>query len=240
MAFVSGAYHMNSIGTLGAGIRYVGYGEITGATADGVERGTFQPFDLEFTTTLSRPYNDDLQYGSSLSIIHSSYDIYSSTAVALSLGAVYTFDERTVAGFSLRNAGAQLTAFNDRKERLPLDLRLGITRSLEYLPFRLSLTAHSLNQWKMNTMSDEESPNFADNIARRLIIGGELLLSENVHFRLGYNHFLSQELKTTNRLDLAGFSLGLGVQIRRFHFDVSRSSYSEIGGLTQLSIQTRL
>lgn len=240
MGFASGAYHIDHVGTVGVGIRFVGYGEIAGVTADGVETGTFQPFDLALTTTLGRAFNESLHYGVSLNIIHSSYDIYNSTAVALSFGALYTFDVHTVAGFTVNNAGTQITAFNEQKERLPLDIRLGVTRSLEHLPFRLSLTAHSLNRWNMQTFSDEEDPEILDNILRRLIIGGELLLSENVNFRLGYNNYMHQELKAANRVDLAGFSIGLGLQIRGFHFDVSRSSYSDSGGLTQLSIQTRL
>lgn len=238
--FASGAYHIEHIGTLGVGVRYVDYGEITSATADGVETGTFQPFDIALNTTMARPFNDNLNYGASLSIIHSAYDIYNSTALALSFGAIYTFNERTVAGLVVNNAGTQLSAFNERKEQLPIDIRIGVSRDLEYLPFRLLLTAHSLNQWVMPVYSDQEDPEFIDNILRRMIIGGELLFSENFHLRLGYNHLLHQELKTGNRIDFAGFSMGVGIQIRRFHFDIGRSSYSEIGGLTHISLQTRL
>lgn len=240
MGFVNGAWHLRDIGTLGVGIRYLNYGEMQRTDESGIVTGDFNAGDLAFTTGITREWFEGLHAGASVSLIYSSYAEYSSTAIGLNLGARYYFEDLGLhVGAAVLNIGSQLSAFDTRREKLPLDVRVGISRRLEYIPIRLMVTAHSLNRWKLETQNDVD-PGFTEYFFRHLKFGGELLLSENVMLRAGYDHLKHQELKTSNRLDSAGFSYGLGIRYRGITFDFSRSSFSELGGVTRIGIQTWL
>ncbi len=241
MGFASGAFHHDELGTFGIGFRFVGYGEMIQTNAIGEELGTFTANDFAMNLGYARQIQDQLTAGVAFQFIHSSYHTFRSTGLAISAGLHYTFDdEQTWAGVSFGNLGRQVNYFDEQREDLPFDLRTSITRQLTYLPLRLSATAHSLTQWEMPSFNDEQTPRFADHLFRHLIIGGEFLFSENFHVRLGYNHFLHEELRSDARIDLGGASIGVGIQLRGFQFDISRNSYSDIGRLTQLGIQYQL
>lgn len=240
MAAVDGAYYLNKIGTIGAGIRYLGYGNFTRTNDQGQNLGTFNAYDMAVSIGLGRTYTKNLQYGVSIDFIHSSYDIYRSTAIALSAGFLYYAPNHAFTiGGSINNLGSQITTFDGRREPLPLDIRLGISRKLKHVPLRVSLTAHSLNQWNMQMYNDTGKPGIGSTIIRHLELGGEFLFSKNVHLLLGYNRYVHEELKTSNRLDLAGTSIGLEIRIKRYQFDISQSSFSQSGGYFQINLRTK-
>lgn len=241
LGFASFAYSIEHVGTLGLGFRYMGYGDIPHTNAAGEDLGSFSAGDFAMNAGIGRAISPNLQAGASLQFIHSSYHTYTSSGIALSAGLFYSFDdEQTWAGIAFGNLGRQITYFDDTSESLPFDIRASITRDLEHLPLRLSVTAHSLTTWELPSFNDEQTPRFADHLFRHLILGGEFLFTENVHLRLGYNHFLHEELRSDARIDLGGASIGLGISVAGFRFDVSRNSYSDVGRLTQLSIQYQL
>ena len=241
MGFTSGAYHMENIGTFAAGIRFMGYGELDRLDESGNQLGNFRANDMSLTTAYSLPIAKNFQAGAALDIIHSSYDEYKSTALAVSGGFFYQDTARHFsAGIAIRNLGGQLTAFDERREPLPLDLSVGMTKKPEAFPFQLSLTLRRLTDWDLRTAGETQSPSLANNILRHAFIGGEAYLGDNFAFRLGYDHYLHEQMKTSSNFDLAGFSIGVGFTIKDITFDFSRNSYSKLGGLTRLSVKTRL
>jgi hypothetical protein len=170
-----------------------------------------------------------------LDFILSDYHHTSSTAWAVSAGMLYSLPENNgTLGLSILNAGRQLTSFNNLEEDLPLDVRLGYTRKLQYLPLRLNFTAHHLHEWELTTVQDIEKPTFAQNAMRHLEIGGEFLFSDAFHFRIGYNHLRHEQLKTTNRIDLSGVGIGVGLRFKGIRIDMSRSSQSVVGPLLHI------
>ena len=236
----SGIYDIRDYGTFGFGIKYMDYGDFTRTDADGQEHGSFRSYDVAITTGWGYAITDDLQGGISLHSVLSSYDTYSSSAVAVSGGLLYTINDQTHAGVTVNHLGRQITNFDQQTEPLPLDVRAGISRRLTHLPLRLSVTFHSLHQWDMPIHQDDEDPGFTSNFFRRVNVGGEFLFTENVQLRIGYNHLKHEELKADSRIDLAGAGIGLGINVNRFRFDFSRTNYSDVGALTQLSVQMRL
>ena len=241
MGFAGGAWHLDDIGTIGAGIRFINYGDMNEIDDLGNTLGSLSANDLAFTVGLSREVAPNLYFGGATSLIYSSIGTYASTALGFNFGLLYYAEAiETHFGATIQNTGFQLSQFDNTREDLPLDIRIGASRSLQYLPIRLSIMLHSLDKWDMPTLSDESAPSFTDNLFRHLIFGAELSFSENVHARVGYDHFLHEELKVRNRLDGAGFSFGLGIRYKGFVFDISRNSYSELGGLTRFGIQTFL
>ena len=240
IGFISGAYELTGIGTLGAGLRFVNYGTLDRIDEYGIDRGTFNASDVAFKVALSRRFEDLFQFGIAADLIYSSYDGYSSTGVAFSGGVIYKAHEDMIVGLSFINLGRQLSSYNGVQENLPFDLRLGVTRKLLYLPLRLTFTAHNLHDWNMKTPNDDSDPAFFSNLARHLAIGGEFLFSESFKLRLGYNHFQHEELKTGQRLDLVGFGIGVAIKYKGIGIEFGRNSYSDMGSLFQLGINTRI
>ncbi|MDR9415657.1 MAG: type IX secretion system protein PorQ [Gracilimonas sp.] len=241
MGFTSGAYHIENVGTFAAGIRFLSYGEFDELNEDGEQLGTFNANDMALTGSYSLLLGSHIQLGSSFDVIHSSYATYKSTALAISGGVFYQdTSSHFSAGLSIRNLGGQLTAFDTRREPLPLDVSIGITKKPEAFPFQLSLTLARLNDWDLRVLGETQRPDLLDNAFRHVVFGGEATLGENLIFRFGYDHYLHEQVKTNNNFDLAGISLGLGFNIQGITFDFSRNSYSKLGGLTRLSIKTKL
>ena len=241
IGFANGAYNLEGIGTLGVGIRYAGYGELTEYDETGTDLGDFRAGDLSFTTALSTMLSDKLSAGAGVDFIHSSYHTYSSSAITASAGLYYLdVESRFSAGLSIRNLGDQISYFDDVREDIPFDVSFGISKKPEFFPFQLSLTLRQLNNWNMRVYGESEKPSFIDNAFRHIIFGGDAAIGNNFHLRFGYNRYLHEQAKTGQTIDLAGVSFGFGVNIKGLIFDVSRSSYSKVGGVMQLSIRSQL
>lgn len=238
---VQAAFQMPRVGMLGVGVRYVGYGDMDRINEQGETIGSFHANDLALTLGLGRSLGEKLQYGGSVDLIYSGYGSYRSTGIAFSLGGLYRTDGgRLILAATIRNAGIQLSTYDGRHEALPLDISLGAGYKLQHLPLRIELMLQQLNDWNLRTFDEHAAPNPATNLIRHVVVGGEFLLSDHVHFRLGYNPYLHQQLSTRERLDGAGLSIGLGIKVSDYQIDLSRSSYSQLGALLQLSLQTNL
>jgi len=239
--FASGAWHMKDIGTIGAGIRYSSFGEFDRLDEQGNKTGTFNANDIALTLGLGRQLLPKLRAGVSADLIYSSLDSFNSSAAALSAGIIYENpDQELTVGAAIRNAGAQFSTFNGRQEPLPLDIAVEATHRPEKFPVRVSLMLRRLNDWDLRIPGETSKPDFTDNLFRHVVAGGEILFTEHFIFRMGYNQFQHELLKTRENFDLAGTGFGLGIKVNRFFIDISRSSFSELGGIFQLSIKTRI
>jgi len=241
-AFAHWVHQVDNLGMAAASVRYVGFGDFQRTNEAGDVTGNFNAGEISIALGLGRKFRDNFHYGASIDFIHSNLDTFNSTALAFSAGALFINDSgTTTAGISFKNAGIQLSTFNDKREDLPFDVSLGASHKLDHTPVRFLLTLQRLDEWDLEVADDGgDDPSFFKNAIRHVIIGSELLLSENLHFRIGYNQFLHDNLSTSNRLDTAGMSFGLGININKFSFDISRSSFSDIGGSTQISLSTTL
>ncbi len=239
--FINTAYHIDGVGTVGVGIRYAGYGEFNRLDENNNQNGTFNPGDFSFNAGISRELSSRIRIGGSLNWIHSRIDNFRSTALAASFGALYEdIDRDLTIGFSVRNVGSQITTFNSIREPLPLDISLGVSHKPENFPVRVNLMLRQLNEWNQPLLSDTDDPTFSQNLFRHMVLGGEIPFSEQFIIRIGFNQLQHQELKTRDNFDFAGVGLGLGLKFDKFHIDFSRSSYSELGGIFQISVTSRI
>ena len=218
---------------------------------------TFQPQSLLLTAGASRMVYERLRAGASIRYISSNLESYKSSGLALDLGLFYEIPEKLFsAGFVIKNAGLQLTTYTDENsEELPLDVRFGISKKLEHLPFRLTITAHNLNHWNLlyddpnkeedgfifigdQTNEKSDISLFTDNFFRHLVFGGEFLLgkSDQVKLRFAYNHLRRKELGLPSHFSLSGFSAGLGIHLLKFRFDYAFSSYHIGSGVHHFGI----
>ncbi|MBL7781500.1 MAG: type IX secretion system protein PorQ [Saprospiraceae bacterium] len=257
--YVAYAQHLQRIGfTIQGGVQYMNYGDIKQADEFGNVTGMVKASETTFTLGAARPLTDRLSLGLNLRFGVSTLDLYQSSMLSADAGFLYSDTAHLFsAGLVLRNAGVQLATYNGLREDLPLDLQLGFSKRLRYLPFRLTVIAHHLHEWDIryddpNAESDDVSlfgeettkkgtPGL-DNFFRHLIFNGEFLLGRNEGFRIrfGYNHLRRKELSVNNYRSLAGFSGGIGLKINRFRVDMGYGSYHLGGGVVHFSIGTNL
>jgi len=87
---------------------------------------------------------------------------------------------------------------------------------------------------------DDNSFEFGDMLMRHIVLGAELLISDNINIRLGYNYRRRQELKINDRPGTAGLSWGVGFKISRFEISYGRASYHLAGPSNHFTLTTNL
>jgi len=238
--FGSASFHKSfeKIGSFGASLHVLNYGELTRFDETGNDLGDFSANDLSLSIGWAIQLKEQWHAGVALTTIYSSLGSFNSSALTGTAGIFYnSVSNRTQLGASFRHAGYQLSTFNGRQEPLPFDISIGIVHKLQTLPFRLYGTLRNLHDWDLRTANDQDSPSAADQIFRHTVFGSELLLSDSVTFRLGYDSLLHEQTKTGKRIDGAGLSMGFGLKLKTTEIDIARTSFSDIGNLIQLSLK---
>ena len=240
-----------------AGIKYILYGEFDQTDVFGNFTGSFKGNELSLYVGASYELYDKLRVGINLKFINSTLEVYRSSAVAFDLGALYVDTSGLFsAGIAVRNAGFQISTYDNTREDLPLSISVGISQKLRHLPFRFFATFHHLQRWNLlyddpdteeggffgGFQNVESEPSQLDNFFRHMIFGGEFTLGKNDVFRIrmGYNHQRKQELSISNFRTLTGFSLGFGIRIKKLHFDYALSKIHFGGSTHHLGITTNL
>ncbi|MBS1515810.1 MAG: type IX secretion system protein PorQ [Bacteroidetes bacterium] len=215
------------IGNVGVGIQYINYGSFDRYDVNSNNTGTFGASDIAISFGIGNSYNN-LSYGGNLKFIYSSYDTYKSTAVALDLGALYKVPKAMMAfGVSLMNLGTQISKYQDYSEKLPLDLRVGITKKLENSPLTLNVGFYGLN---------ESYDKFFDRF-KNVTAGGEFSISDNINLRVGYDNQLRQQLKTGSAIGIGGFSAGLGIKLQeKYQIDYGFNSMGKLGSTHRVNL----
>ena len=234
--FIAYSRHYEGLGTVAAGLRFLSWGELQGADEQGNRTGTFGASDVALTISGARAQTERLRYGASVHLIYSSVESFNASAVAADLGVLYHIDSQQLTlSASVNNLGVTLNSLGATKDKLPLDVRVGLTKRLRYIPLLISLTGYNLH----NIGDEPEDGTALSNVFQHVILGGEFQFSRAFNVRFGYNHRRHEGLKTGSRLDLAGVGLGFGLMISRFHLDYAFNSWS-FGGLHQLTVRTAI
>ena len=241
MGVTNGAFQINENNQIGVGIRFLGYGDFDTIDENGNELGSFNAIDLALSGAYATKLAENWSGGVGLDLIHSSYEQYKSSAFTVSGGILYkNIAEHFSFGASIRNLGTQLSTYAGTREPLPLDISVGFSKKPSGFPAELSFTLRRLNDWDMRIVGETEQPSFFDNAFRHVIFGGTIDFSENFHVRIGYNRYLHELNKTKENFDFAGVGMGVGFNVKSLIIDISRNSYSETGGVVQISIKTTL
>lgn len=216
------------LGYFGAGIRYINYGSFDKYNENYENIGTFSSNDLALSLSYSNKYQDFLSYGGSIKFIYSNIDEYNSVAMAFDFGLLYFIPEQSLTlGASLLNLGTQLKSYYGTREKLPIDLRVGFSKKLDYLPLQLSIGF-------VNLVDDYDK--FYDRF-KNIVVGGELSVSDNILLRIGYNNPQRQNLKTGSSTGIAGFSAGFGIKfLDNYRVDYSLNSMGNIGETHRFNI----
>lgn len=260
--YASYAYHLDDIGTFGAGIYYLNYGEFIRANTEGEILGNFYAQEYSFNLYYSRSFLSDssLRVGGTLKTIYSALDHYYSSALAIDAGVNYHVPGSNFSASAvLSNVGFQLKPYTeDNREPLPLDFQLGATYKLPHAPFRISLGAQNLFKWNMRydspldsqQLDDSESDttsnfgqklgNAGDELMRHMVIGLEVAPTESFFIAFGYNYQRRTELALNNRSGVVGFSVGAGIKISKLMISYGISRYHMAGITHHISITSDL
>ena len=224
---LSYAQYIEGIGNIGGGITYINYGSFNRTNQNLDVIGTFEAKELALITGIALHYDDDILVGVNVKYIYSSIAEYSSNALAIDLGFLYDVPSQNLTiGGSVLNLGTQLKTYAGTTESLPLDVIFGITKRPEHLPIFLNLDFHRLNE-KGNVFWDRFSA---------FTVGAEILMSESLRLRVGYNNKQRTDLKMGTSAGLAGFSMGAGIIVKDYQFDYAFNSYGKISGLHRISL----
>lgn len=237
-------------GAWAAGVQYFGYGSVRGADVNGVLTGDFSPKDMVMSATYAHDITDCWRGGATLKYVYSAYDAYSAMALATDLGVNY-YDADRDFSFSavIANLGGQVKRFDRRYERMPADLRIGLSKGLSSLPLILSVTAHDLTRWHLPYYDNGDGTagsapqvkdKFMGNLFRHLVFGADLRPSESFSLGLGYNHRTRTDMSTYRRSFLSGFSACLGFRVRNFGLGLAMSQPHTGATTIMLNISTRL
>lgn len=235
-------------GAWGVGLHYFGYGSIKTALPDGTVTGSYSPMDVAFSAMYSHNIGSRWRGGIALKFLYSSYAGYTALAVATDLGVNY-YDEDYDSSLSLvvSNLGGQVKKFNEKADRLPIDVRLGWTKAIGNSPINLSITAWNMTKWHLPYWkhSDRETggelvDNFFSNFFRHLVFGLEWMPMDRFYIDLAYNHKMRTDMSTYSRNFLSGFSIGAGLKVRAFGVGVSFAQPHKSAATLMLNLTTNL
>lgn len=234
-----------------AHFRYSSYGKMQRTDVDGTNLGTFTPGDFIFGASAQHAFNERMSVGATLNILYSQLDSYTAFGTSLDIAGLYRDSARNlnIVGV-IKNLGAQWKGFNEEKNRLPLEVQLGISHKLRHAPFRISLIAQHLQKWDLSYVDPNAKPRvdpltgdtvkvknsgFLDNLARHGKVQLEVLIGKKLQLRTAFDYQRRKELAIAGRGGLAGFSFGAGMAFKRFSLDYGWFIYSAAGsqhGLT--------
>ncbi|MFH1001092.1 MAG: type IX secretion system protein PorQ, partial [Bacteroidota bacterium] len=205
--YVSYAKTIENVGNFSAGLHYINYGTFNETDNTGKILGNFNAAEYCMNISYSGMIDSLFVIGLSLKPIYSVLESYQSFGAAVDAGATYyAKNQLFTAALVVRNAGFQFKPYYPgNREPLPFEIIAGFTQKLKHAPFRLSLTLHNLQTYKLY-FENENNPSytvdpvsgdttfvksyveFLDNAMRHAILGVEFLLTENFHIRAGYNY----------------------------------------------------
>lgn len=240
------AHHWENAGTWGIGLQYMNYGEFVGYDEAGNEAADFRASDYAFTIGHVHDVGA-FSLGANAKLTQSTIDSYMATAILLDIGGIYRHPEKgLMVGLLLKNLGVIVRDYHEHSHiRLPLDVQVGTSFKPEHMPVRFTFTLYNLAkdniayfdpEWNHN----QGAPGFVDKMFRHMAIGTEVLVSENVNLRAGYNHLIRKELKLEETSGMSGFSLGFLVKVKAFELAYAKRFYHVAGGTDSFTLTSDL
>ena len=254
--FVSYGREFEKLGSFVGSVQYIDYGSFTYASDGGETSGNFRAGETALIIGWGRQLDSMFSIGANFKTIFSSFESYSSFGLAVDIAGSYRTKDGLIVSLLARNIGTQLIAYESgRREPLPFDLQLGLSKRLQHVPFRYSILLTNLHKWdltyddptKVKTdpftgeeIKEDKFMDILDKTMRHVVVGAEFLPTKNFSLRLGYNYRQRQELKVDSKISTVGFSWGFGFRISKFQFNYARKAYHLVGSPNFVSISTNL
>jgi hypothetical protein len=197
----------------GAAFNYSNYGKMLETTDDNIILGDLNASDICGNLFFSRDLNEKFRGGVAAKFIYSNY--YNNTAIGLGVDlgiSYYNEDNGLSFGVAGKNLGRQVKAYEEELADLPWDIQAGLSQKLNHAPIRYSVTLINLNHW--------DTPLF-----RHLVLGVEMLPTENFWLAVGYNTKRAKDLSLLEGNKFGGFSIGAGLRVKAFEIGCAVGLY---------------
>ena len=248
------AFPFKEIGTVGLSIKSLSLGKFTHTNQQAEELGFFRANEQLLTAGFGKQLHDKWSVGVAVNILFSDLESYQSFGIATDLGATYyNTESQFTASILAQNIGRQITSYNGVNEALPFEVKLGLSKKLEHLPFRFSIGYNHLETWDLtynynpifttDPISGEQVINtesFGQKLFSHFTTSGELSIGKHLQLRMGYDAQRRHELIVNSFLGMVGFSWGIGIKISHFYINYGRATYHLAGSPNYFSISSNL
>ncbi|HVA99230.1 MAG TPA: type IX secretion system protein PorQ, partial [Bacteroidia bacterium] len=247
------------IGTFSLGMKFINYGTFTQADETGQITGTFKAAEYAFNIGYSRQIDSLFSVGVNLKTIYSNLAQYSSFGNAVDIGGTYfNAKQKFTIAAVIANLGTEWKTYTPgNREPLPLDFQIGISKEPKHAPVRLTIIAQHLQKWDLTYIDPNDTATvdpstgqsitssgpkwtFGDKFMRHIVLGGELLITQNFNLRVGFNYEDRKELELVTRTGMDGFSFGFGIKISKFQLSYGHAIYSLAGGTNHITVSIHL
>jgi hypothetical protein len=245
----------DKVGSFVGTMQYINYGKFQEADETGTQYGSFHAGEYALNVGWGRKLTPRWAIGSNLKFIYSSLESYNSFGMAVDVaGSYFSKDELFDASLIFRNIGYQIVSYRaGNHEALPFEIQAGLSKKFKHIPFRVVALFTHLEKWNVRYDNPVNpaggidpitgEPNkisgldqFADNLMRHIIIGGEITIAKFLSLQGSYNYQRRQEMKVPEKLSTVGFSWGFGIKVKQFHFSYARSAYHLVGSPNFITI----
>lgn len=239
---------------LHTGVTYINYGSFDGYDEQGNPTDTFSGGEVALSFGHARNIAfTDFHVGANVKFISSKLEQYSSFGIAADIAVMYVYEDWdlhiTAVG---RNLGTQLSPYENTYEKLPFELIIGVSQTLQNIPIRWHFTLENMQRWEVafaNPNRDEsdlegnttsEKINFIDQAFRHMIFGIELFPESGFNIRLGYNVRRGEELRILERRAFAGLSGGFSIKLNKIRLSYSYSKFSSAAASSYFGLNVNL
>lgn len=225
MSYMKGANYLSASfvkaasdkATWAVGAQYINYGTMKETDEYNRETGSFSAQDVALSGTFAYTLASKWVGGITAKMVYSSLGSYTSLAMGVDLGLnYYDPDHEWSISAVARNLGGELKAYDEDFGKMPLDVEVGVSKTLAMAPLRFSATLVDMTHYDYRFVN-------------HLCLGADLLLSESIWIGAGYNFRRADEMKIQSSDSQsshgAGLSLGAGVNLERFKLNVAYGKY---------------
>ncbi|MBT8256370.1 MAG: type IX secretion system protein PorQ [Bacteroidia bacterium] len=222
------------------GATYVNYGKFDGYDEQGNPTNSFGGGEVALSFGHARNVAfTNFHVGGNIKLISSKLEQYSSFGIAADLALMYVYEDWDLHITAVaRNLGTQITPYENTYEKLPFEVIVGFSQTLQNIPIRWHFTLENMQRWNVafaNPNRDEndlegnttsEKISFVDNAFRHMIFGLELFPEGGFNIRLGYNVRRAEELRIIDLRAFAGLSAGFSIKLNKLRLSYSYSKFS--------------
>ena len=254
MVSVAYAFPFKEIGTVGLSLQSLSLGQFTHTNEQAEELGFFSANEQLLIAGFGKQLYEKWSIGGAVKFLFSNLETYQSFGIATDLGATFfNTESQFSASLLVQNIGRQITSYNAVNESLPFEVKIGLSKKLEHLPFRFFIGYNHLETWDLtyhynptvttDPVTGEELINtvsFGQKLFRHFTTSAELNIGKYLQLRMGYDAQRRHELTAISFLGMIGFSWGVGFKISHFNINYGRSTYHLAGAPNYFSVTTNL
>jgi len=212
---ISFAHNINNNLSSCYSLVYLNYGKFERYDNLGNQLGEFTGNEFALFYSLSYQIKNNFYAGANTKLIFSQLDNYHSFGIAFDLSAYYQKKLFSCA-IMLKNIGSQLKTYNQTKEKLPFNLIIGVSKTLENAPFSINFSLQNLQEPQKE-------------FYKHFVLGLEILKNKPFNFNIGYNFKRSNDMRIKQLAPFAGLCFGFNVTLKKFSFGYSRENYLKDG-----------